>query len=262
MSNTTAGSNSAPVDKAIADQCYEFGKQEGYGQTARHRFVDWICARAKEGEASVDRAAEYWAKYATGAKDIAVEEFKEGELEQRASDLKHFITLGANTLLDGPELLDNARLLLRVMRTNGTAKGARTWDTVLVWARKQNRSNERALTDPEVEDLFRAQAKKGTDELDRLTGVQNILQKQVKIYEDERALRDEQREQDEAAGTTTTDPEDDQPEGVAGIYTALELVQNRLAELGGTRKEQRKQERARIRAEKKAAKAAATAGAP
>jgi hypothetical protein len=266
MATQTANtSNSQPIADAIADRCYDFGKQEGDGLVARSNFCDYITARAKDGECTVDHASEYWAKYAAGAHDALADtgEKVKDELAQRAADLKHYITLGANKMLDGPELLANARLVLSRMRDSGTAKGLKTWDVMLVWLRAQNKSNERAMHDSEIEDLFLARAKRATDELDRLSGVANVLKKQCDIYEDERTRNQELRAKAEENGDDPDDAADeDLPEGIQGVQTALELVQNRIADLGGTRKDQRKAERARIRADKEAAKLAAKHASP
>jgi hypothetical protein len=246
---------------------YKLGQTEGNGLLARCDFCDQITYAASQGEITVDGSAEAWADFQRGAFERPGTELgldPGDELAQRASDLKHYITLGANVHLDGCALLDNARTVLARMRSSGTAKGLKTWDIMLVWLRAQNNSPERTLDDSEIEKLFLERAKRATDELDRLSGVSNILGKQIAIYEEDRVLDHDAQARAEAAEGIDEDDmaeyekeQEEMREGIKGVYAAQDFLKRRIADLGGTRKEQRAAERARIKAEKAAAKAAA-----
>jgi hypothetical protein len=276
MATTTpqAGSNIAPIQQAFKQEVYELGLAEGAGSLARSDLCTKVTQASKDGHITVDGTADAMADFNRGASERpnAEEggEFKPGKrAAQDASDLKHYVTLGANVHLDGPELLANARYVLHRMRDTGSAKGLKTWDIMLVWLRAQNASPERALDDSEIETLFLERAKRATDELDRLTSVRNVLNKQIEVYEEEAQLRHDEKALAEARDgrdeddTDEDDDDDDARAGIQGVYTARDNVDARIATLGGTRKEQRKAaraaERQRKQAEKDAAKAARAA---
>jgi hypothetical protein len=202
------------IAKAKADAMVairDLGRREGKGKTARLALAEYVTARAKEGLFSVDDNETIWTTMMQGA---AEEQADVGGLDpkdtkQRASDIKHFIVLGSNKTLDGVELLDNARQRMKGMRASGASTG-RVWELILSFARAQNKEPERPLDDTEIDKIFADKTAAERELADTLWGARNTL---IKANEG-------------------NDYED--------VYEACDLIEKRVAELGGTRKQKRK----------------------
>jgi hypothetical protein len=225
------------IERAKADvlkEVLELGRREGRGKTARMALAEYVTARAHEGLISVEDAEQIWTTMMQGS---AQEQQDVGGLDpkdtkQRASDIKHFIVLGANKSIDGVEVLDNAKTRMKNLRTSGAATG-RVWELMLAFARAQNKTPERALDEHEIDTIFADKTAAEREVADVLWGARNTL---VKANEG-------------------NDFED--------IYEACDLIEKRVADLGGTRKQKRKAaiEAAKKKEEEKAAKKVARQGA-
>lgn len=203
-------SNIAKAKAEAFTQIRDLGRREGKGKTARLALAEYVTARSREGLFSVDDNEKIWTEMMQGA---AEEQADVGGLDpkdtkQRASDIKHFIVLGANKSLDGVEMLDNAKTRMKHMRSSGASTG-RVWELILAFARAQNKEPERALTDTEIDKIFLDKTAAEKDLADTLWGARNTMLK----------------------ANEGNDFED--------IYEACELVEKRVQELGGTRKQKR-----------------------
>ena len=202
------------IEKAKAEAMQairDLGRREGKGKTARLALAEYVTARSREGLFSVDDNERIWTEMMQGA---AEEQADVGGLDpkdtkQRSSDIKHFIVLGSNKSLDGVEMLDNARTRMKGMRASGASTG-RVWELILAFARAQNKEPERALTDPEIDKIFADKTAAEREIADTLWGARNTL---IKANEG-------------------NDWED--------IYEACDLIEKRVAEQGGTRKQRKK----------------------
>jgi hypothetical protein len=222
MTDTSSvASNIAQAKAQAFDQIRDLGRREGKGKTARMALAEYVTARSREGLFSVEDNERIWTEMMQGA---AEEQSDVGGLEpkdtkQRASDIKHFIVLGSNKTLDGVEMLDNAKTRMKMMRSSGASTG-RVWELILAFARAQNKSPERALTDQEIDKIFADKTAAERELADKFWGARQTL----------------------IAANEGNDFED--------IYEACELIEKRVAELGGTRK-QKKQAAAKAAKEKK-----------
>lgn len=230
-------SNTEAAKNAVFQEAFELGRTEGRGKTARMKLAELITARSRDGLIGVDDAAAIWSSLSTGAagemKDVGGNDFKETQSDkQRTSDIKHFIVLGANKTLDGVELLDNAKERMRALRASGAATG-RVWELILAFARKQNKQPEVALTDAEIDRIMEDKTAAERELADQFWGARTML---LKANEGE-------------------DFED--------IYEACNLIEQRVKELGGTRKQKKKaaqeeaERKAKEKEEKRKEKAAA-----
>jgi hypothetical protein len=227
---TDIASNIAQAKAQAFDQIRDLGRREGKGKTARLALAEYVTARSREGLFSVEDNERIWTEMMQGA---AEEQTDVGGLEpkdtkQRASDIKHFIVLGSNKTLDGVEMLDNAKTRMKHMRASGASTG-RVWELILAFARAQNKEPERALTDQEIDKIFADKTAAERELADKFWGARQTL---IKANEG-------------------NDFED--------IYEACELIEKRVAELGGTRKQKKQAEAAAKKAKEEAKKAKAEA---
>jgi hypothetical protein len=211
VDNATIASNIAKAKADAMAEIKDLGRREGKGKTARLALAEYVTARSREGLFSVDDNETIWTTMMQGA---AEEQADVGGLDakdtkQRASDIKHFIVLGSNKSLDGVELLDNAKTRMKAMRASGASTG-RVWELILAFARAQNKEPERSLTDTEIDKIFADKTAAEKELADKLWGARNTL---IKANEGE-------------------DYED--------IYEACNLIEQRVRELGGTRKQRKK----------------------
>lgn len=227
--STVPGSNVAAEKDAIFERIKEIGKQEGSGTTARMILAEYVTARARDGLLDINDAEKVWTEMSLGVAEVTKEiGGSEQAAMQRTSEIKHFITLGANKKLDGVELLDNAKqrmTKIRAAREDG--KRGRVWNMLLDFARAQNKSDERALTNREIDKLFEQQIAEERQEVDILWGARNSLLK---------------------ANEGVEDPK---------IQKAIELIDERVLELGGTKKQKLAAARKAAQDEERAKKAAA-----
>ena len=224
--NANARSNIDPAKQAVFDQFEELGKREGEGQLARIMCAEQACARGKEGLLDPEDAEGAYSRYMQGVtgivKEIGGAETTQTE-KQRGAELKHFIVLGANKLLDGVELLDAAKQrMIKIRAAREEGKRGRAWVMLLDFARAQNKSPERALTIPEIDKLFEQQLGREREVADLLWGARNTINK-CNEGEEDRKLRD-----------------------------AIDLIDLRIVELGGTTKQKKA---AKLQAKKDAEKA-------
>lgn len=211
VDNATIASNIATAKAQAMVDIKDLGRREGKGKTARMALAEYVTARSKEGLFSVDDNETIWTTMMQGA---AEEQADVGGLDpkdtkQRASDIKHFIVLGSNKSLDGVEMLDNAKTRMKGMRASGASTG-RVWELMLAFARAQNKSPERALDDTEIDKIFADKTAAERELADTLWGARNTL---IKANEG-------------------NDFED--------IYEACNIIEKRVADLGGTRKQKKK----------------------
>lgn len=229
VDNKTIASNIAAAKADAMQAIRDLGRREGKGKTARLALAEYVTARSREGLFSVDDNERIWTEMMQGAAeeqaDVGGADPK--DTKQRASDIKHFIVLGSNKSLDGVEMLDNAKTRMKGMRASGASTG-RVWELILAFARAQNKSPERALTDQEIDQIFTDKTAAEREIADTLWGARNTL---IKANEG-------------------NDWED--------IYEACNLIESRVAEQGGTRKQRKKAaiEAAKKKEEAKAAKKA------
>jgi hypothetical protein len=227
-------SNTEARKQQVLQEALELGRTEGKGKTARMKLSEMLTARAREGLIAVDDAPAIWTQMSLGASEALGEvggrDAKETQADkQRISDIKHFIVLGSNKTLDGVELLDNAKERMRALRTAGTATG-RVWELLLSFARKQNKQPEQALTDAEIDRIMEDKSASEREIADILWGARSTLIKanEGENYED--------------------------------IYEACNLIEQRVKELGGTKKQRKKaaieaaEKKAKEKEEKKKAK--------
>jgi hypothetical protein len=230
--------NTEAMKQAVLQEAFALGQAEGKGKTARMKLSQLVTARARDGLITVEDTPAIWTNMSNGAagelKEVGGRDAKETQADkQRASDLKHFVVLGSNKTLDGVELLANATERLAKLRESGAATG-RIWELLLAFARKQNKQSEKALSDSEIDRIMEDKSAAERELADMLWGARNTL---LKANEGE-------------------DYED--------IYEACNLIEQRVKELGGTKK-QRKKAKAdaeKKAAEEKAAKKAAKKAAP
>ena len=227
-------SNVEAAKQAVLQEALELGRTEGKGKTARMKLSEMLTARSRDGLITVEDAGAIWTQMSLGAGEALGEvggrDAKETQADkQRTSDIKHFIVLGANKTLDGVELLDNAKERMKALRTSGAATG-RVWELLLAFARKQNKQPEQALTDAEIDRIMEDKSAAERELADLFWGARSAL---IKANEGE-------------------DYED--------IYEACNLIEQRVRELGGTKKQKKKaaaeaaEQKAKEREEKKKAK--------
>lgn len=228
-----AQTNITAAKTAAFAEIRDLGRREGKGRTARMALAEYVTARAREGLFGPDDAEAVWTEMAQGASEeqsaIGGRDVNENQADkQRASDIKHFIVLGSNKSLDGVELLDNAKERMRSLRSSGAASG-RVWELLLAFARAQNKSPERQLEDHEIDRIMEDKAQSERELADVIWGARNTLLKanEGNDYED--------------------------------LYEACDLIEKRVADLGGTKKQRRKaaKEEAERKAKEKEAKAEA-----
>lgn len=210
---TPAQENFKKAKEAVWEQVRDLGRREGKGKTARLALAEYVTARSHEGLISVDDAEQIWTTMMQGSAEVltdvgGVDAKDARDTKQRSSDIKHFIVLGANKTLNGVEMLDNAKERLKNLRASGAATG-RIWELMLGFARKQNKEPERQLTDQEIDRIFEDKTAAERELADTLWGARNTL---VKANEG-------------------NDFED--------IYEAVNIIDKRVEDLGGTRKQKR-----------------------
>jgi len=206
----------------------DIGRVEGKGKTARMMCIEKVVRESKDGPIAVEDAGDIWKNLMQGAGEtqLDVGGADPKDTAQRTSDLKHFIVLGNNKNLDGPEVIDNAKQRMRMLRSSGAVKNARIWEMMLTFARAQNKSPEHALTDDQIDKLFEDRAKRERELADKLWT--------------------------HRAGLIKANEGEDRPD----VYQVCEALEKIVQELGGTSK----QKKAARLAAKKAAEDAAKNG--
>lgn len=211
MATATKTANIDAAKEAVFATFEALGKQEGDGQLARIKCAEQACARGKEGLLEPDDAEAAYARFMLGSAGATQEVGGSDQtMEQRGRELKHFIVLGANKLLDGVELLDNAKQrMTKIRASRPDGKRGRAWVMLLKFAREQNKEPERALTNQEIDKCFEQSMNPDKEAADLLWGARNTINRANEGEEDSK-LRD-----------------------------AIDLIDARIVELGGTTKQKR-----------------------
>lgn len=221
-----AASNLDARKQAVMEEVKEMGRREGRGKTARLALAEYVTARAREGLIDNNDAEAIWTTMMQGSAEVQTDVggLDAKDTKQRASDIKHFITLGSQKSFDGVEVLENARNRMKNLRSSGQATG-RIWELILAFARAQNKSADRPLEDHEIDRIMEDKSKAERELADVLWGARNTLIKANEGHDHEK------------------------------IYEAAENIEKVVEELGGTRK-QKKAAAAKAAKEKEAAKEA------
>jgi hypothetical protein len=211
----TPGSNTNPERDAIFAHLRELGRTEGKGKTARMKAAEYVCQKAKEGLLEPADNTRAWGEISGGSGeemgDYGDEDYgNTQQFKQRASELKHFIVLGRNPAIDGPAMLNTAREHMKGWRADGKIKG-RAWELYLAFARAQNDAPTKELSEPQIKRAMQGKEphkRKQSDETlaNRLWSLRALL---IKFNE----------------GHNYHD-----------VYEACELLEQRVATLGGTTK--------------------------
>jgi topoisomerase IA-like protein len=117
--------------------------------------------------------------------------------------------------------LDNAKQrMIKIRASREDGKKGRVWTMMLAFARAQNDSAERALSNKEIDKLFEQKIAEDREKVDILWGARNSMLKANEGVEDRK------------------------------IQDAIDLCDQRIAEMGGTRKQRKAAEKAAERAAK------------
>jgi hypothetical protein len=222
-------SNEQAAKEAVFAELRELGRTEGKGKTARLRAAQLVTSKAKEGLLVETDNKRAWEEILTGTGEELVDyggndRRDEQQFKQRASEIKHFITLGGNPRIDGVALFEQARQRMQKLRSDGNVKSGRIWELLLSFARAQNEQPGKPLTEKQIDKAMADRAAKARAIAEKLWAVRNSL---LKINEGH-----------------------DLPK----IYQAIDLLDAQIAAEGGTRKQkkQAKLDAAKARAEAKA----------
>lgn len=213
--------------EAIFNEAFEIGRREGRGKTARMALIELVVARAQDGPLEVTDAEALWQRMMQGSSkemdDVGGADPK--DTKQRASDIKHFITLGNNKYFDAREVVDNAKQRMKMLRSSGAVKNARLWEMMLSFAREQNagENREKPLTDAEIDDIFADPTRREREVADQLSSARQILMKA------------------------------NEGKDLPLIYDAVDKINLQIKELGGTSKDRRVEAAKLAKLEKKAA---------
>ena len=179
MATSPKTANIDAAKEAVFATFEALGKQEGDGQLARVMCAEQAAARGKEGLLDPEDAEQAYTRFMMGSSGATAGiGGSEQTMAQRGSELKHFIVLGTNKLLDGVEMLDNAKQrMTKIRASREDGKRGRAWVMLLDFARAQNKSPERALTNTEIDKLFEQQIAGEKVATDLLWGARNTINK-------------------------------------------------------------------------------------
>ena len=224
MTTTQAKSNIAAIKEAVFAEFEALGEAEGTGELARIHAAEKATARGKDGSLDPEDAETAYTRFMTKKAEVTSRiGGSEQAAKQRGSELKHFIVLGANKLLDGVDILDNAvQRMTKIRAGREDGKRGRAWPMLLKFARAQNDSPERALTNQEIDKLFEIAIADDKLATDLLWGARNTINK-ANEGKEHQSLRD-----------------------------AINLIDEVVAEWGGTTKQKRAAKAAEAKAKKKA----------
>jgi hypothetical protein len=157
-------SNIDPLKEAAFAELREIGRSEGKGKTARLRAAELICRKAREGLLDETDNQRAWEELLTGAGEemamVGGGDLRDTQqFKQRSSDIKHFIVLGRNPHLDGPQVLDHAIRRMSHLRSSKLVKSGRIWELMLAFARNQNATPRKPLEDKQIDKVMADKAK-------------------------------------------------------------------------------------------------------
>ena len=227
----TKDDNISAAKEAAFSHIAEIGKTEGAGARARIDMAEYVTLQAREGVFEPDDATEAWTRMNEASlKEVEGVGGSEQTFRQRVSDIRHFIILGKNKDIDGVQLLADFKARMAAIRANRTAgpKG-RVWPMMLKFAQAQA-------------PLKHSLSPKKMDELCALPPPPKTPKRVEKLWRIREALNDaNQRVEDRR------------------IRQAIDLIDETVKELGGTKKQKAAAKQAEAKAKEKAKKAAAKA---
>lgn len=234
MSDT---SNYEQMRQQMFDKAKMLGETEGRGSVSRAAFAINMVEWAKDGLANVDDAETLYDTYMGSNANMAstfggLKKAKDEQTgrKQNVSKFRQFIKLGVNKKFDPVPVIYDAQRLVKDERAKGTIVVA-PFDAMLNIVRMQNRGEycEEPLSHDQM--LYANMPKERDDKV-------------------EADLLDQQKRKLEKIGETYMSPQ---------LEEAIEELASRIAELGGTTKQQKDRERAEAQERKKRERAARAA---
>lgn len=231
LAATQAGN--APVDRdTFTERMRDFGKAHGTGANSRPAAARMAVEAAQTlTDVGPDQAEEFWTEFQkASAKARGLEYREEGSFKVQVSKFRQFLALGAMPSVDGVAVFERAcDVISRLSKLEPNPLKGSAYDNMVNIARAQLKQEGSELDDSEIERILTAQAPEKS-ELDKLADA----------YKRARTLNDG-NEQVTGFGNPT-------------LASALELMAQAIAELGGEIPPVSKDEVAKARVAKLAAK--------
>jgi hypothetical protein len=124
-------------------QIHDLGREHGQGPVGRFVLAAFLCNEAHSGSITTSDASTLWEAMRQGS----------GNHQPDVSpDLAHFITLGLNPKINGPDTMQLA--LERWIAMKRSAPQSRGWECLVAFARLQS-VGKRAMTAKQIDALYR-----------------------------------------------------------------------------------------------------------